>query len=26
MVLDANWFADSLVSKIDFNFTSLVNA
>ena len=26
MVLDAGWFGDSLVSKIDFNFTSLVNA
>lgn len=26
MVLDAGWFADSLVSKIDFDFTSLVNA
>jgi len=26
MVLDAGWFANSLVSKIDFDFTSLVNA
>ena len=26
MVLDAGWFSDSLVSNIDFNFTSLVNA
>lgn len=25
MVLDANWFADSLVSNIDWKFTSLVN-
>jgi hypothetical protein len=26
MILDAGWFADSLVSKIDWKFTSLVNA
>jgi hypothetical protein len=26
IVLDAGWYADSLVSKIDFKFTSLVNA
>ena len=26
MVLDAGWFSKSLVSKIDFDFTSLVNA